>query len=290
MRLSETITIYLATGASFGVACYLRQHPGKSRSLAVLKAAGVMLLWPLAVSAILFTRQRPVNEQAASDEEAVEAQRSEKVERAKRNLLAVIYALHDLVQESSGQESEEMQRAVHLAHESVEKYVGLSSAASEINSEAAPTGREMELCRIAGRKGDDLLLAGRCIHRRNAARVIAHRNRARAEMIHALAELRELGEIDCAGASSDIQAAHLLSKAMLKVYSHAIELFSWLDDQEAAMSVARLLDVECARLRRLEASHLKASRRPPIGEERCTIHTPQLSFTGLPQKSTLNQG
>ena len=291
MRLSETITIYLAAGAPFGVACYLRDRPDTRRSVfALLKAACVMLLWPLALSAILFARQRPTDEAEDSDQRAINNRAGEKVEQAKRNLLAVLYGIHDLARESSGKESREMESAARLVRESVEKYTGLSMVASEINSEDAPTKREMELCRVAGREGDDLLLAGRCVHRRNAARVIAHRDRARAEMIHALAELRESGNTNGFAAPADAQGARLLSEAIMKTYGHAIELFSSFDDPRAAMSVARLLDAECARLRRLEASRLEAPRERSFGEELCRRHTHHLSFTGPPQKSTLNQG
>src|SRR5437588_396514 len=57
---------------------------------------------------------------------------------------------------------------------------------------AAPTPRELELCRIAGRAGDDLLAAGRCVHRRNVTRLLAHRERSRSELVHALADVRDL--------------------------------------------------------------------------------------------------
>jgi hypothetical protein len=290
MRLSETITIYLAAGAPFGVACYLREHPGTHRSLALLKATGVILLWPLAMSAILFARQRRVGEAGASDQSGAEGDVGAKAEQTKRNLLTVLYELHDLVRESYGKESEEMRRTACQVRESIEKYVGLSMVVAAINPEDAPTGREMELCRIAGREGDDLLLAGRCIHRRNAARIIAHRERARREMIHALAELREIGDTDHLAVGSGAQAARLRSEAILKAYGHAINLFSLLEDEGAAMSVARLLDAECARLRRLEASRREDARERALREEQCTTHTHHLSFNPLPQKSTLNQG
>jgi hypothetical protein len=46
--------------------------------------------------------------------------------------------------------------------------------------------------------------------------------------------------------------------AVLRFYGQAINLLSLLEDETAAMRTARLLDAECARLRKLEAVSLNA--------------------------------
>jgi hypothetical protein len=290
MRLSETITIYLAAGAPFGVASFLRGQPAGSRALALLKAAVVTLLWPLAASAILFARQRREDETRRAREELIDASVGERVERAGRELLASIYRVDQTAQEFPVEEREKMERAICLIRESVEKYVGLATAAVEINLEDMPGRREMELCRIAGRTGDDLLLAGLCIRRRNVARIKEHYGRARAELVHALAEVREVVDTTRLNARTDAASMTQLSQAILESYGRAIEMFSLVDDQSAAMSVARLLDVECARLRRLEASIVAEARGRPCGEELCETYAPQLAWRGLAQSSNLNQG
>jgi hypothetical protein len=144
----------------------------------------------------------------------------------------------------------------------------------------------MELCRIAGRRGDDLLLAGRCLHRRNVARLLAHRERARSSLLHALAAVREL--MDEAAARKYATAARHASVAILRFYGCAVNLLSLLEDEAAARATLRLLDAECARLRRLEAAGTERSQeQPPIGEEVCTPHAHPLAFTGPSQTSPL---
>ena len=246
-----------------------------------------MLLWPLSASAILLARQRRRDETTPAHERLIDA---EKVDRAGRELLASVHRVYELAQESCGKEPEKMERAACLIRESIEKYVGLAMAAVEINSDGVPGRREMELCRIAGRTGDDLLLAGLCIHRRNVARINAHCERARAELIHTLAEVREIVDDTHLGARTNGRSMPVLSQAILESYGRAIEMFSLLKDHGAAMSVARLLDVECARLRRLEASIVAEARGRPFGEEPCETFKPHLALRGLSQRSNLNQG
>ena len=291
MRLSEAITIYLAAGAPFGVTSFLHQQPSRRRALALFKATGAMLLWPLAASAILLARQRHKHDTARANGKSFDPPVGEKVEQAQRDLLASVYRVYEMAQGSFGKEREKMEPSACKIRESVEKYTGLSRVRVEINSDAMPDRREMELCRVAGRKGDDLLLAGLCIRRRNVARINAHLERARTELVHALAELREQVDVNRLSAHTSAQPLCLLSEAILETYGHAIEMFSLLDDRRAAMSVARLLDVECARLRRLEASSAENAREGwAFGEEQCIPHATHTLSTGLSQRSNLNQG
>lgn len=293
MRLSETITIYLAAGAPFGVASYLRHdRPGMRRALALLKAAGTMLLWPIAASAILMTRGRHTDERADTYEGSVDATAGEKIAHARRALVASVYRVYELAQEASADhEREVLELAACRVRESIEKYVGLAMAAAEINLRATPDSREMELCRISGRTGDDLLLAGLCIQRRNRARINAHLDRARDGLVHALADMREVLYVASLDSQANGRGASELSEAILTSYGHAIETFSLLDDQGAAMRMARLLDVEAARLRRLEAASVEGAQDACApGEEQCTAHIPRTVLTGLSQRSNLSRG
>lgn len=270
MKLSEAITIYLAAGASFGVYNFLREQNPQSRFHAWLKATRAMILWPLAAAKILRPRQRPdEGRPAGTINERASAQFVERIGQANGKLLASLYRLVELTDALTGGEREKMERASRTVREIVEKYVELTMAAAETNADAPPTRREMELFRVAGRKGDDLQLAGRCIHRRNAARLVAHQARARTELLHALAEIREI--VGGTNASVNVITARHLSVETLRFYACAFDLLSLLEDESAAMSVARLLDAECARLRRLEALNRKESKTTE--EERCTIHT-----------------
>jgi hypothetical protein len=276
MRLSEAITIYLAAGASFGVYNFTREQNPAGRRHSLLKAARGAILWPLAAAKILSSRLRPGGSKsdAAAAEEA-SALFIAKVGRATHELLASLYGAIELAKFSSGGENENTERASRATREIVEKYVELTILAAEADPHAPPSEREMEFHRVAGCRGADLMLAGRCIHRRNAARLVTHQARARTELLHALAEIRET--FGAAMAHMTATAARHLSVAALRFYGHAFNLLSLLEDESAALSVARLLDAECARLRRLETLGQRESKATK--EDLCTIRAPRTAFT-----------
>jgi hypothetical protein len=287
MKLSEAITIYLAAGASFGAYDYLREQTPASRLHTWLKATRSAILWPLAAAKILRPRQRPDEDRSAGTiNEQASAHFIMRIAEAKRKLLASLYRLIELMRVSSGGGREKMERASRRVRELVEKYIELTMAATEAHPDAPPTKREMELFRVAGRKGDDLLLAGRCLHRRNAARLVAHQARARTELLHALAEIREIE--GCATAPLNVSAARHLSVETIRFYACACDLLSLVEDESAATCVARLLDAECARLRRLET--LSQNESKAAQEEQCTRHAPQTAFASPSQASALHQG
>ncbi|MDX6693378.1 MAG: hypothetical protein QOF02_981 [Blastocatellia bacterium] len=258
MRLSETITIYLAVGAPFGVNYFLRERSEKEerrRALSLLRAASAALLWPLFAVASYMSRRALVKLPAEADERrgAVDEQTSERIEAAQQQLLVALERVRELAAPCVGR-SEDLEQSVRSAREAIEKYAGLTLALASMKLTDAPALREMELCRIAGREGEDLLLAGRCIHRRNVSRLVASHARSRTELLHALAAVREInGDKLNAASSSLTNAARQLSLAVLKLYGQAINLLSLLEDESATRAVARLLDAECARLRKLEA-------------------------------------
>lgn len=269
MQLSETITIYLSIGAPFGVNFFLRERTVSdgssrtgSRARSIFKATGAGLLWPLVAVASLLSRRAASGAspaQVGENESALDEYTNGKVSVAQRQLFAALEGVREMAQASAAGRGEELEQTMRAAREGIEKYVGLTMALLETGLEDEPAAREMELSRIAGRKGDDLLLAGRCVHRRNVARLIAHHARSRTELLHALAAVREMGgEQRSLTSREDATAARRLSVAVLKFYGHAVNLLSLLEDETAALRTARLLDAECARLRKLEASSLNA--------------------------------
>ncbi|HEV2764645.1 MAG TPA: hypothetical protein VGV38_16820, partial [Pyrinomonadaceae bacterium] len=68
-----------------------------------------------------------------------------------------------------------------------------------------------------------------------------------------------------------------LSEALLQVCARAVELFSAFDDRRAALAVARLLDAECARLRRLQTSELESAPERATEGELCSPRPAQLT-------------
>ncbi|HEV2706125.1 MAG TPA: hypothetical protein VGV59_09390 [Pyrinomonadaceae bacterium] len=258
MRLSEIITIYLATAAPFGVAHFQR---GRGRVVRRLFGAScVALAWPLtAVSFLSETKaQRDAcvsNEDVAVEE--TEAKDEERLERVRRALFDSLLRVEELYETARGTSDERARHAFFAARESVERYAGLTVAARSADLHAPPTPRELEMCRIAGRVGEDLLIAGRCLHRRNVIRLRLQRERARGDMLHALAEAGELVR-ESSPFASHAQAvspdARRLCEALFEAYAGVVKLLSLLDDSAAALAVSRLHEAECARLRRrLEA-------------------------------------
>lgn len=309
MRLSELTIIYFATAAPFGVASFLR-HParGTRRFRALSRAAGAAILWPMTALLLLRGRVGPSadelqQEGADARDGALDERR---IERAKRELTNALREVEDVLDEGGEDESDagldgvrafgrEAKRfAMFAARESAERYVGLALACVGAQRDANPSERELELCRLAGGAGDDLLLAGRCIHRRNVTRLFAHRERARAEFIHALAGVREatghLREGATRGETS--AAARRASESLLRALARAVELLSLLEDEEAARRVARLLDAECARLRRLEAAdEILREDGGRKGAQPCTTRAARRAFaTPLLRTTTSRRG
>lgn len=289
MRLSEAITIYLAAGAPFGFHYFLRRcRRSASRLRSLSRAARAALLWPLAAAKLLFSHRSPDKSGTAAELGEQTAQLTEKLGRAQSKLLSSLYRLAELAQSSlaqssPGAESARVERVVLTVREASEKYIGLTLAVAETDPDGPLGQRELELYRVAGRKGQDLLLAGRCVRRRNAARLALYQARSRVELLHALAEIRETVSAGDAR-SKNLSASHHASVAIVRLYACALNLLSLLEDEAAAAGVSRLLDAECARLRQLEA--MKEGRAAK--EETCKAPTTQIVFTGQPQTGSLS--
>ncbi|HVF54684.1 MAG TPA: hypothetical protein VM934_00960 [Pyrinomonadaceae bacterium] len=258
MRASQIIILYLATAAPFGVAYFLRGQVGGASSAWFLARAFVAaMLWPFtALRYALRQKHSDGGSKGAADQSGADER---KVEAAKRALVNSLRETEELLTNAGVLKDEAGRHALFAARESVERYVGLTLVAAGARTDDAPSARELELCRIAGRAGEDLLAAGRCVHRRNVERLVAHRERARAGMLHTLAGVRELARDFFDKSLPARDEARLVSEKLLRTFAHAIELYSLLDDWQAAIVSARLLDAECARLRRLEAEEFEVS-------------------------------
>lgn len=308
MRLSELTIIYFATAAPFGVASFLR-HParGTRRFRALSRAAGAAILWPLTALLLLLGRVGPSADELQGGTDTQDGALDERrIERSKRELTNALREVEDVLDEAGEDESDagldgvrafgrEAERfAMFAARESAERYVGLALACAGAQMDANPSERELELCRLAGGAGDDLLLAGRCIHRRNVTRLFAHRERARAELIHALAGVREAtGRLHGGTARGETSAAaRRASESLVRALARAFELLSLLEDEEAARRVARLLDAECARLRRLEAAdEILPEDGGRKGAQPCTTRAARRAFaTPLLRTTTSRRG
>jgi len=285
MILSELFIIYLAAAAPFGVARFLSEHArGAAFGPALLKGAGAALAWPFTSLPRLLKHlasgrgAEPVGGASGPDEQSVEA--------AKRGALNALRAVEDLLEEAHAFGAKAERHALFAARECVERYAGLALAAAQARPEAPPSARELELCRIAGRGGDDLLTAGRCVHRRNVTRLLAHRERACSELVQALAAVRDLARpTRIPDPLEHLRDDHVkrISEALLGALSRVSGLLSLFDDRATASRVERLLDAERERYGR-------AWDGSNEGEESCTTQAVPTAFATPPLRTNTSHG
>jgi hypothetical protein len=265
MRLVEIITVYLAVAAPFAVSYFLRL-PARSRrrhKLAFASAAG--LLWPLVVLSYTLTR----GSGAHGITDMKKNPTPPRAELPLRRLLDALRRLEDAARDACGAGGEPTVSAALDACAKVERHTALTLACLEARADAEPAEHELELARAAGRAGADLEVAGRCLHRRNVARLEAHRRNSRVEMLHALADLPDSFAPSLLARPSDFQASRRLYSALLPAYTAAIELLSQLEDARAVQTVARLFDSAAARLRQLDALARSAAPADETGDQSC---------------------
>jgi hypothetical protein len=293
MILSDFFIIYLAAAAPFGVSRFLSEHACGTATLpALLKGAGAALAWP-------FTSFTRLLGRAASRREGGDGvfggrgHDEQRVERVKRAAVNALRSVEDSLEATRPPVDEAGRHTLYAAREGVERYAGLALAAAQASPEARPTAREMELCRIAGRGGDDLLTAGRCVHRRNVTRLVAHRERASAELVQALDAVCALARESEATPRVPDSEEHLragdsvrISEALPRALSRVVELLSLFDDRATADALARLLEAERERLGR--AARPRAAGRE--GEEPCTTQAVPTAFANSPLRTTTSHG
>lgn len=282
MLLTELFIIYLAAAAPFGVSRFLsEQSSGAETGAALFKAAGAALAWPFTSLPRLLRRLTSLRteEANASEGRSPDGRRVEEVKRAGVNALRVV---EDLLADAGALEEESERHKLYAARECVERYAGLAVACAEASADARPTRREMELCRIAGRGGDDLLVAGRCVHRRNVTRLVAHRERASAELVNALDAVRRAAHQTYPPTPAVYSSEHLrpadprrISEALARALSRVVELLSLFDERAALVSVARMLDAEGRRAGSAAAGNNAGGLE---GEEPCTTQAVPTAF------------
>ena len=287
MRLVELITVYLAFAAPVGVRYFLRLSPRPRRPHRLTFAAAAALLWPLVIFSHYLTREklsRGINAMNKNNPPAPDAppRRDAKADEFERGLLDALHGLEDAARQSCGEHAGPTADAARDACATVERFTGLTLAAALADPDAEPAASESELARVSGRTGADLETAGRCVHRRNVARLGAHRRNARVELLHALADLPDTFAPSLLARPADFRASRKLYAALLPVYGRAIELLSLFDDSRGVQTLARLFDTSAARLRQLDALARAAAREATTGDEPCTpqhtqpaaLHTP----------------
>lgn len=280
MRLVEFIIVYLALAAPVGVRFFQRPSPRTRRPHRLTCAAAAALLWPLVICSHYLTREklaRWINAMTKKNSPSANhpSPRDAKADEFERGLLDALHGLGDAARESCGEHAGPTADAARDACATVERFTGLTLAAALADPNAEPAASELELARVSGRAGTDLEVAGRCVHRRNVARLAAHRRNARVELLHALADLPDTFAPSLLARPADFRASRKLYAALLPVYGRAIELLSLFDDSRGVQTLARLFDNSASRLRQLDSLARAAAREAAAGDEPCTPqHTP----------------
>lgn len=281
MRLSDAIILYLAAAAPFGTAFFLRRRAYASSVVRAFALSALAALgWPATAFLFLRSKARDAGEDAT---DAADADLDRKIEQLRRSIAAILVEVEELFASARGRTDEKLRFTLFVARESVTRFAGLARAAADVSLSAQPSARELELCRMAGRTGEDLLLAGRCVHRRNVIRLLLHRDRARNEMLHALAEVSEAAQNFRTQFSAGAQAARELSEAITRLYELVTDLFAAINDGRALEGVGRILDAERARSRRPEANVLSddATRTGAVKGELCTTQAATTASAGV---------
>jgi hypothetical protein len=287
MILSDIFIIYLAAAAPFGVSRFLSEHAGGTRMpTALLRGVGAALAWPFTSLPRLVGRVSRRGARGGTFEGRDPFE--QRVERVKRAAVNALRAVEDALEDAGAVKDESERFTLYAAREAVERYAGLALAAKGASPEARPTAREMELCRIAGRGGDDLLTAGRCVHRRNVTRLVAHRERAGAELSQALSVVRDLAHESAAERLALNLAQQLragdrarISEALRLALARVAELTALLGDRAAADALARLLVAE---------QGLAGRDAGAEGEEPCTTQAVPTAFASSALQTTTSHG
>ncbi len=266
MRLRDIITIYLALGAPLAVHYFLQNREKNFK--AVLKALGVMLMFPFVVVRLFLSRNPTPQHQF----------QNEKVER---NKCFVFSALNEIRDSSKRiKENESIERLVFVIRENLEKYSGLAVVSEQIDENDEPSKHEKEVFHVSGCETNEIKIAASCMHRRNVKQIILHRNRARNNLLHALAEIEETVN-ESKALLMNPSLARQINESLTRLYKNTIEVLFQIEDENAAEIIDRLLNKT---LSQVEKS------KEVLGEERC-LHTVRPRHAQpSQQQTTLTQG
>ena len=284
MRWSETFAIYLATGAPFGVSCYVRNCEGDRSVTRFLKASFAGLVWPLALLRILLIRYEL--RKSTENNERLAQESESKVDEAKRSLLSALNRLNELAATNKLNDHQELERASCVLRGGVEAYVGLMPTAGGSAASMSPNGYSRELFRIAGYEERDLEIAATCINRRNGSRVVEHHNRARIQMVHAIADLCESIHPRNSFVAPNGNANGVLHVAARKVYDNAIDLFEAMGDHETAKKIHEVVSRE----QNLKRGRTQKTLLFDIGEVSCDTQATRLSQVPQPNEASIARG
>ncbi len=188
MRLIDFIVIYLAAAAPFAARQLVRSS-GPRSVLPIMKSVAHGITWPLSLLNYLSGR---------SDTEQITSTASNTVSTRCGVDVALLQFVNDLdllsctIFFNTDKQSSAFEDVVKRVRLAAEKFAALTLAMGEMAHDDSPAPHQSELARIAGRTGDDLLIAGICAHRQSLLKLAAQRTKSRNELFDDLSKLLEL--------------------------------------------------------------------------------------------------
>ena len=236
MRLIDFIVIYLAAGAPFA-ARRLVGFSGPRNALPVMKSVAYGITWPLSLLNYLSGRSG-AGQIASTTCNTVSPLCG--VDAALLRLKDDLNLLSCTISRETDSESSAFEGVINGVRLAVEKYAALTLAVGEMAHDDAPSPHQIELARIAGRTGDDLLIAGICVHRQSLFKLAAQQTKSRNELLDELNRL--LGMVY---GSADLcqQGSAIARKAQVAVegfYGSIRRLFKLAGDESTAELVTAL--------------------------------------------------
>jgi hypothetical protein len=187
MRLIDFIVIYLAAAAPFAARQMVRSS-GPRKVLPIMKSVAHGIAWPL--SLLNYLSDRSGTEQTASTTSNTVSPRCG-VDVALLQLMGDLNLLFSTICSDTDPKSSAFECMIKRVRLAAEKYAALTLAVSEMAHDDGPAPHQSELARIAGRTGDDLLIAGICTHRQSFLKLAAQRTKSRNELFDDLNQLLE---------------------------------------------------------------------------------------------------
>lgn len=247
MNIFDTLIIYLACGAPFGV-YYFLQYPEKSKFTDLwIKTLSSFVFWPFSAFQIIrrFYIVRKRTEIHFDTSYELDAGLEQRVGEIKKDL-------EDLFFETARMAS------IYEFREVFDRYVGLCLA---IKADAAPRPAEgPEIFKISGHK--NIELAAICTNRRNRSRLLLHQIQARedfSKLLLALADLSSRWKApaglanELAGLLEDTGAKHRFEK----IFAGAPQIEGQVRVREAGRDLWKP-----ATHKQLPANHLSMNLRP----------------------------
>jgi hypothetical protein len=187
MRPIDLIIIYLVVGAPFAARSIargadevkFRSYKGALCSYMVSLKGG--LFWPWSLAQCFSNRLKQRKSTSATNGHTQTSWSS--VEHSLNRCLAALNDLAAIDRDAAFGQSTFIETMHKDTRDALEKYAGLTWALVLSSGDENPAPHEFALARLSGLEGDELLIAGLCIHRRYHSRLKLHQQSSRTQLL-----------------------------------------------------------------------------------------------------------